>query len=236
VLNRDLDSIDEALLQSLEAEQTPEGLELDFKRELDLSTEKTRREAAKDVSAMANTVGGRLVYGLDEKELPDGRVVAGPIRPLSDGALEDRLANVLADVLQPRPGFRIRSVTVAGGFVLVVDVYPSPADLHMLTGYNEHRFYRRGAKGNVVMTEPEVREAYARIVSTRTSIDTRLKEIIGPELKLRSGTDTDESIIIVPWYTSPGILRIPDHRDHRFRGNVIAESGILIADSGHRDH
>jgi predicted nucleic acid-binding protein len=31
-------------------------------------------------------------------------------------------------------------------------------------------------------------------------------------------------------------LRIPEHRDHRFRAIVITHSGILITDSGHRDH
>jgi hypothetical protein len=30
-------------------------------------------------------------------------------------------------------------------------------------------------------------------------------------------------------------LRIPEHRDHRFRGKVISESGIAITDSGDRD-
>ena len=31
-------------------------------------------------------------------------------------------------------------------------------------------------------------------------------------------------------------VRIPAHRDHPFRPNVITNSGILITDSGHHDH
>jgi hypothetical protein len=32
------------------------------------------------------------------------------------------------------------------------------------------------------------------------------------------------------------ILRIPEHRDHRFRPKVITDSGIPITHSGDRDH
>ena len=31
-------------------------------------------------------------------------------------------------------------------------------------------------------------------------------------------------------------LRIPEHRDHRFQRKVIVDSGILITDSGDREH
>ena len=32
------------------------------------------------------------------------------------------------------------------------------------------------------------------------------------------------------------VLRIPEHRDHRFRPKVITDSGIPITHSGDRDH
>ena len=54
-----------------------------------------KAEAAKDISAMANTVGGRVFYGIDEESVSDGSVVAGPICPLKDGTLDTRLEDVL---------------------------------------------------------------------------------------------------------------------------------------------
>jgi predicted HTH transcriptional regulator len=65
----------------------PESLELEYKGRLELGTKDQRREALKDVSAMANTGGGRLLYGVSEVARPDGAKVAGPINPMTDGAL-----------------------------------------------------------------------------------------------------------------------------------------------------
>lgn len=201
---RSLKAIDEAAIRALERDEVPECLELEYKRELDLSKKDQRREAAKDISAMANTVGGCLVYGVDERVLPDKSVVAGPIVPLTDGTVVDTLANVLNSTIHPRPSFRLSKVDVAGGFVLVADVHRSYADLHMVCGYADNRFYKRGPTGVVPMTEPEVRDAYGRIHATRAKIDAHEKEMIEPELGRRH--KADESILVTPLYGHPALL------------------------------
>ena len=60
VLTKPLREIEEIDLQGLAQGAIPEGLTLEFKRELNLDDSKQKKEAAKDVSALANTVGGRL--------------------------------------------------------------------------------------------------------------------------------------------------------------------------------
>jgi hypothetical protein len=159
-----------------------------------------KREAAKDVSAFANSAGGRILYGVAEGTLADGRVVATGLTPLQDGSVGDRLADVLTAAVHARPALAMAHVAVTGGVVLIVEVYRSEADLHMVTGYSESRFYKRGAKGNVPMTEPEIREAYAQVSTTRASLEQRLADVAEPEVALRS--KTDESIVVVPWHTS----------------------------------
>ena len=154
----DIDGITEEHLNSLCQNQVEESLTLEFKRELDLSKTKEKAEAAKDVSAMANTAGGRILYGVAEKTLPDGSKVADSICPLTDAAIESRLADVLYSSIHSRPQFRRRRVPVrnATGFVLVLEVDRAySGDLHMVTGFKEHRFYRRGEQRTVLMTEPE---------------------------------------------------------------------------------
>lgn len=72
----------------------PESLELEFKRQLDLKTDNQKTEAAKDISAMANTIGGRIIYGIEEVKKENGIKVAGPLRPLTDGLVIESLASV----------------------------------------------------------------------------------------------------------------------------------------------
>lgn len=58
----------------------PEGLALEFKRELPIAEPDEKRELANDWSGMANADGGRLIYGIQEQELTDGSRVAASMR------------------------------------------------------------------------------------------------------------------------------------------------------------
>ena len=204
MLDLDLGKLDEQALRSLEANAIPESLRLEYKRTLSLKTRDERREACKDISAMANTSGGRILYGIDEKDTADGPV-AGPIIALSDTQLESVLADVLVSGVHPRPRFSSRQIKVDGGFVLAVDVYDSfGRDLHIVSGYGETRFYRRHPKGVFPMTEPEIREAYLRIAASRVDLEASLQRQVDAELTLRN--QARESLIIVPWFSSPTLI------------------------------
>jgi hypothetical protein len=223
MLGRLLAEISEADLEGLVQAAAPESLTLEFKRELNLGQTDEKREAAKDVSALANAAGGRLLYGVAEKRLPDGSVVAGGIVPLTDGTAGSRLADVLHSAIHPRPRFDLRAVPVTDGHVLVVDVYSSSGmDLHMVTGYGENRFYRRGPTGVVVMTEPEIREAYVRIGELRASLDARVEALARPELECRSAVD--ESILVIPLYSRANLV---DPRQVLHLGLHLRQQSVL---------
>jgi len=115
-----------------------------------------------------------------------------------------------------------RRIEVAGGYVLAVDVPRSPLDLHMVTAYKEGRYYRRGEKAALPMTEPEIREAYARIAVDRRSLDERLDELTRPELTARA--QMDDSFIVAPWFSTRNLL------DPKVLGNLGA--GIYEGLSG----
>ncbi len=196
---KNLEELLEPDLMGLEKEDTPESIRLEFKRELNLGDKMQKAEAAKDVSAMANTAGGRILYGVDERQIPDGSTVAGSVCPLTDATLKPRLEDVLLSTIFPRPRFRTWEVGVANGFVLVVELYPAySGDLYMVTGFKENRFYRRGEQRTILMTEPEIREAYARIAASRLALEASIEDMMRSECERVQ--HLEESAIVVPWY------------------------------------
>jgi hypothetical protein len=221
-----LASVDVTSIEGLLAIAAPEGLRLEFKRELDLTSREQKREAGKDASAMANTLGGRILYGVDEIELPDGSKVAGRIIALSEEAAADKLADVLAAVITPRPSFNTHVVSVPGGSVLVLEVYASPVDLHMVSGYDDFRYYRRGPKGTIKMTEPEIREAYARISAIKRALDQDIDAAITSEAPQRDAMT--ESIFIVPWHASRNLAdpRVVGHVGQDLANGVFSGTDL----------
>jgi hypothetical protein len=69
---------------------------------------------------------------------------------------------------------------------LVVEVYPAYSDdLHLVTGFKEHRFYRRAENRAVLMEEPEIREAYARIAASRQALDAWTEGLSTPATEVK---------------------------------------------------
>lgn len=176
---------------------TTENFRIEFKGELELSTSAQRLEAAKDISALANSAGGRIFYGIHERKDSDGSRRAERIEPLTNLGLQARLEDVIADTIHPRPHWRACPIQVEGGFVLVVEVYPSLGrDLHMVNG---DRFYRRGEARTVKMTEPEIREAYLRISTNSITLEEALATKVRKQEELVP--NCCQSVMVLPWYS-----------------------------------
>ncbi len=124
----------------------PEGKALEFKRDLSMP-----EGALKTIVAFANTAGGTLVVGVEDK----GRHVRGVRDPLD---LEERLANLISDLVVPRLVPELEILPWRRTHVLAVQVYPSPSRPHYLK--------REGLDGGV----------YVRVGSTNRRADRELVE------------------------------------------------------------
>lgn len=98
----------------------PEGKTLEFKRDLS-----SPASALRALVAFANSAGGRLVIGVEDRT----RVVAGVTTPLD---VEERLANMVADSIEPRLVPEIEVVPWRKTYVVVVTVHPSALRPHHL--------------------------------------------------------------------------------------------------------
>lgn len=124
----------------------PEGKTLEFKRDLS-----TPAGALKTIVAFANTAGGILLLGVEDKQ----RHVRGVRAPLD---LEERLANLISDRIAPRLLPEIEILPWRRTQVLAVQVHPSPSRPHYLS--------REGLAGG----------AYVRVGSTNRRADAELIE------------------------------------------------------------
>lgn len=130
----------------IEILKRPEGKTLEFKR--DLSSPDT---ALKAIVAFANTAGGTLLIGVEDRT----RHVRGVSDPL---ALEERVAKLISDRITPRLVPEIEILPWRRTQILALQVHPSPSRPHFIT--------REGPTGGV----------YVRVGSTNRRADAELIE------------------------------------------------------------
>lgn len=139
--------------------ERPEGKLLEFKRDLS-----SPEGILRTVVAFANTAGGTLLVGVEDKT-HDVRGVAQPLD------LEERLANIISDSVLPRLAPDLEILPWRRKHVLAVHVYPSASRPHYLK--------RDGLEGGV----------YVRVGSTNRRAD---RELIQELRRFARGESFDE--------------------------------------------
>jgi hypothetical protein len=167
-----------------------ESLHLDYKRSdaLVLTSDKVKGELAKDVSAFANSDGGVLIYGVEEKDhLPvsiDGGV---------DHAkwTREKLENVIMTGVRPRlEGVEIIQIQRSSETSLfVIAVQRSMRGAHQET-YG-HRYYKRFNFQSVPMEDYEIRDLRARAASLPplVSLDAEIRDSYFVDLVVTNNGD-----------------------------------------------
>lgn len=150
-----------------------ETLTFDAKREIPLKNIDT----AKDVSALANTAGGILLYGVDEDS--DGRLTV--LNPIVLENQRERIDQIVRSSVDEVPRFtisRIETQTDTSKGYLVVVVPPSERAPHMVIVKGERRFYGRGETGNYILSQTEVGRLYERRRLVESNILPELEKAI----------------------------------------------------------
>jgi len=146
--------------------QAPESSVLDYKAEINLQKTSEKVELAKDVSSFANEYGGTILYGVPQIEGDRGPVPKSFSEcgiSIPDG-LTKRIEDILTDaIVPPLPELHIRPVTFdkeKDKLLLMIYHPESWCKPHMVEGYKEARYYRRGNYQAILMKEREVEAAY----------------------------------------------------------------------------
>lgn len=152
-------------VQRLFDAQIPESTPLEYKRALELVNQGQRLEALKDLTGMANGGGGTVLYGVAETS--GEHPVPEELCPLEDLRIVGILEDVVRSAVRPPLLVDYGRIPVEGGFVLAMDLEPSPLGPHMIEAYGEARYYQRTLTRTAPMSEQQVRDAYALAVRGR---------------------------------------------------------------------
>jgi len=137
-----------------------ESSKVDFKIDLTLSTDQQKVEFAKDLSAMANTPGGKgyIIVGVDDKGRPKG---VDPRVNLS----EERLQQVARSRIDPPVKFSVADLDFDSKKIVLLEIPRSIVRPHQAK--NTGTFYIRRGKTTDIATTSEV----IQMVRRRIEID-----------------------------------------------------------------
>jgi len=166
VIQKPIDQITEAVLQNLVDNGVAEGCQLEYKLALPGKNDEEIKEFLKDVSAMANSSGGDIIYGIREGPDADGNTVAISVEGVSGEDADQvklRLDNVLRDCIKPRViGASFQAVKLASSAtVFIVRVPNSWNAPHVVDRKGHWRFYFRDSAGAHQMDVTELRHSFA---------------------------------------------------------------------------
>lgn len=189
-------------VHSLVQDGESEGRELEFKRDLPAGTDEAKREWCADVTSLANTAGGTIYLGVDERA---GVAVDVVGLSCTDPDKEiRRLEQVLSTGVDPRlPAVSLRAIVVPGkGAVIVAHVERSWRMPHLVKWGDSFRIFGRRNTGKFILDGTEIRSAFAlsdRLPETiRRWRDERLAKIMAAEIPVVLESESMLVIHVMP--------------------------------------
>lgn len=154
---------DEQRLRQFIDDQIEESLTLDYKAAAALgSADKKKKEVTKDVSAMANSAGGIIIYGIAEHDSKDRRHLPKYLDPIDRlDFSKERLEQIINNIRPRVEGVVIHPVPLSTGSTHVAYVVEIPQSMtaHQAIDY---RYYKRYNFESVPMDDYEIRDIMGR--------------------------------------------------------------------------
>ena len=144
-------------------DEIEENLNLDYKAAAALGkSDSKKREITKDVSAMANSDGGLIIYGIMEYQDPNRKHLPEKIDPIDRTQFSKEWLEQIINTISPRiDGVVIYPVSIsdrANDAVYIVEI-PQSSTAHQARDY---RYYKRFNFVSVPMQDYEVRDVMGR--------------------------------------------------------------------------
>ena len=164
VINKQLENISEADLQSLIDEEKIEKKVLDYKSELPGNSDSDKKDFLANVSSFANAVGGDLIYGVieDRKTGKPEKLEGIEIINVDQEIL--RLDQIIRNGIEPNipsSSINIREIQLKNSkYVLIIRINRSWISPHRISFRSWDRFYSRSTNGKYPLDVQELKSAF----------------------------------------------------------------------------
>jgi hypothetical protein len=164
----EFDALSLADLEELAAAQVPEGLRLEYKRGVYGNSDGDKREFLKDVTAFANSHGGQLILGIEERNAIATQIIGVECSDTDAEIL--RMEQMLRSGIEPPiSGVRIKAILVdSNRNVFVLRIPRSWHPPHRVVAKKSNRFYVRHSAG---VHEPSIEELRALFNQSSTALE-----------------------------------------------------------------
>lgn len=234
MLLKDLHNITESDLQDLVTNEVVESRTIEYKLSLPGSGDEDKKEFLADVSAFANTIGGDLVFGIDEKDGVPVKIEGIDCSNLDAEML--RLESIITTGLQPRVSHNIQPIKLSSGKnILVIRIRNSLLAPHRVIFKNLDRFYGRNSTGKYSLDVDQLRTAFLQSGSFEEKIKefhtTRIMEIEAGRAQLPLIGKSKIIINVIPLESITSRISLTSNRLHEIQKSK--ETPLkLINDSG----
>jgi len=154
-------------IEALTSSGEPEGITLDYKKTIS-GSERDKAELAKDICAFANSQGGYLVIGVEERDGKPVHPPCGTERMLERQQVQEWVEQVANSNIAQRVRTDIKAIAIPNSdrCIVIVHVPMSIRMPHMVTCQSDNRYYRRFFRRHQYESLPaeeyEVREMFER--------------------------------------------------------------------------
>lgn len=201
-------------LRFLVTNNVPEGKTLEYKAKLPDDSKDAKKEFLADISSLANTDGGDLVFGISEE---DGNLSEEIGINIDNIDLEiARLENILREGIEPRISVNIKVIDVNDKKLLILRTKSSMDGPHRVIFSGHDRFYKRNTNGKYPIDVHELRTAFLQsadlIDRIRRFRNSRIQSIKSSETPLLLTSQTSFiAIHIIPITSFTTSFKIPSN-------------------------
>lgn len=166
LLNKHINDLNEVDIGRLIENGIIESKILDYKREIKVGNDEEKKEFLADITAMANTEGGVIIYGIEERKDEAGQNtgIAGIIVGI-EAFNKDKLMQQIEDTIRSNTDPKLNNVVIRfmeldGKDILIIGLRKFVALPHMVIFKSSNRFYKRRNTGKYLVDTHELNDLF----------------------------------------------------------------------------
>jgi len=203
------DKLQDADIKRLVENQIQESSSLDYKKELAISKDKDKKEFLFDLSAMYNTDGGCLIFGIEEEKDQNNQNTGKPkeitgIEIQNSDKLIQQIEDIVKNCTEPSINqLIINELEVEGQTVLILGI-PKGLGLPSMVTYNQiNKFYKRRNSGKYAVDVYELNNMFMQnqVLKEKASDfrKKRIKTVLNQESLPNLVVDNSFFVHIIPF-------------------------------------